>query len=588
MTSSIATRLKPITITLSILAIGVIFQCSVNRENKTFEEFVASFFAEYIKFFPIQKCGVGLQDCNDRFDNYSPQQINDIIATFQSFEQRIKTIDKNKLSNKNQINYDLLIRRIDLIRFEAEKLQRWQYDAAFYTEKIHQAFIELLTCQHCNELDNSTRLLNRLQAMPGFIAQAQENLANNNLSNCRSATEEIENIKKIIYFYLPQELTAIIPGVDSLNSVIELAIHSLESFELFLKRKHEIKANEASFLTAELYQNYLQLSLNADIDIQSLLQLITSDFQSHYDQMMRAAEQYLIKNGNIENIKSNNNIIALADEELEKQVLQKEAIIPFCQDVVRDAKRFANEIWNVSLPIDFSVDFSWAQNELIPKQEILCLQPPNLFQTNNHFICHLQPIPGDKDWIHQLIFLRKFHKKAVTIEVILNAVVSHYKIWLNNSDKIPVLAKAFPDQTFLNGWSFFLAFAMLENGYAGYDPALNYVLLKKYCRMLVIAQLEIQQRLEQLTRKQLEGQLKSNGLFKKNEIDELAKNISCFPGESIITFWGYHQIKILEQAARKKAVSQFNIDFFLNHVLDLGPVPVSFVNANVIQLFENR
>ena len=588
MSISSSTRLKPITITLSIIAVGILFQCSVDRENKIFEELVDSFFAEYIKFFPIQECGMGLQDCNDRFNNYSPEHISDIITTFQSFDRSIKTIDKNNLSSKNQVNYDLLIRQIDLILFENEKLQRWQYDVAFYTEKIYQAFVELLTCQHCREQEKSTRLLKRLQALPGFIAQAKENLASNNVSNCQSATEEIENIKKIVYFYLPQELTTIIPGVDSLNSMIEMAINSLESFELFLKRKHDVKANEASFLTAELYQNYLQLSLNADIDIQSLLQLISSDFQNHYDQMMSAAEQYLIKNGNFENKKSSTNIIALVDEELEKHTIQKQEIIPFCLDVVRDAKRFVNEIWNISLPIDFSVDFNWAQDELIPRQEILYLQPPNLFQTRKQFNCHLQPIPGDKDWIHQLVFLRKFHKNAVTIEVILNALVSHYKIWFNNSDKIPVLAKALPDQTFLNGWSYFLAFSMLENGYAGYDPALNYVLLKKYCRMLFIAQLEIQHRLGPLSRKQMEGLLKSSSLFKKNEIDELSRKITCFPGESIITFWGYHQLTLLEQASRKKTGSQFNIDFFLNHVLDLGPVPFSLVNKHVTQLFEDR
>jgi hypothetical protein len=580
----LSTRFKLIKIILLNATIGVLFGCSVNRDHQMFEKLVDNFLVEYSKFFPIQKCGVGLQDCNDRFDNYAPQHINTIIDSFRSFAQEIELIDKNKLPPKSRVNYDVMIRQINLVLFEFDQSKRWQHDAAFYTDKIHDAFAELLMCQICKDKEKSGSLLKRLQALPGFMDQAKKNLSFQNITTCQPAIEEIENIKKIIYYYLPQELAVTISEVDSLNSLIKTASDSLESFVTFLKRNNKTKSKDAKLFTPEIYQNFLQLSLDGNIEIHDLHELIRHEYQTQHAKLVNAAELYLKKSDNIELLTPGNNIIEVVNEELEKQVVQKHEIIPFCQATVQDVKQFVNEIWNLSLPTDFSIDFSWAHQELIPRLEIIYLQPPNLSRATNKFICWLRPIPGDKDWIHQLVFLRKYHKKAVEIDIILNALVSHYKIWFDNIAKIPKLSKVFPDRTFVNGWSYYFAFSMLENGYSGYDPALNFALFKKYCRMLFISQLEIQYYSGQLSLKQVEAELKLNNLFKKNEAAELSNRMACFPGENLKTFWGYHQLKSLELAYRKKAGSQFDIDFFLNHVLSLGPVPFSFINDHITKL----
>ena len=573
---------------LLLIAIVVMCQCSVHRDERVLDELVDRFFTEYIRFFPIQRCGIGLQDCNDRFDDYAPQQINAMITTFQSFRPEIETIDRSNLSRKSQVNYDLLKRQIDLILFEFDQSKRWQRDAAFYTGKIHDAFAELVTCPLCQDKKNSDRLLKRFQAAPGFVDQAQQNLFAADLTMCQAAIEEIETIKRIIYFYLPQELSTSIADVDSLNALIDAVSNSLENFKTFLKQKIAAKTGETPLFSTDQYQTYLQLSLHSEIDIQNLLDLISSEYQTHYTTMLNAATQFAEQVDNFKPITNRNRIIGAVNEELEKQSVQKHEIIGFCATTLQEVKRFVNEIWNVSLPIDFAVDFTWGRDEFIPKQAIIYLQPPNLFQATKSFHCLLPPIPDDKDWIYQLVFLRKYHKKALAIDVILNAMASHYIIFQNNSAKIPSLTQAFPDEALLNGWSYQLAYAMIDHGYGGYDPAFHYVLLRKYCRLLFTTQLELQYQSGQISRKQAEALITSNGLFKKNEVDELSKNIICFPSPGLKTFWGYYQLKSIEQVYRKKTGAQFSFDFLLNHVLDMGPAPLSVVNDHIIHLLENR
>lgn len=570
-----------------IAAIGAVFGCSTNRNHQMFEKLVDNFLGEYANFFPIQKCGAGVQDCNGRFDNYEPQLINTMIDSFRSIVSEIGTIDKSTLPLKSRVNYDLMVRHINLILFEFDQSKRWQYDAAFYTDKIQDAFAEILMCQICKDRERSAALLKRLQALPGFMIQAKQNLSLQNIANCQPAIEEIENIKKIIYYYLHQELTATISSVDSLNSLIEMVSDSLESFSAFLKRNKTNSTPEKLF-TPKIYQTLLQLSLDEKIEIQNLQKLIKYEYQTQHEKLVNAAELFLKKSDNIDLLKPGNNIIEVVTEELEKQVVQKHEIIPFCQTAVQDVKRFVSEIWSLSFPTDFSINFNWAHEELISRLGIIYLQPPDLSQATNKFLCWLQPIPGDKDWIHQLVFLRKYHKKAVEIDVILNALVSHYEIWFKNITKIPKLSKAFPDQTFVTGWPYYFAFSMLENGYSGYDPALSFVLQKKYCRMLFISQLEIQYYSDLLSLKQIEAELKSNNLFKKNEVAELSNRIACCPGENLKTFWGYQQLKSMELAFRKNAGSQFDIDFFLNQALSLGPVPFSFINDHITKLSEKN
>lgn len=581
-------RAKFITPIFFIMGVGIICQCSSDGENKLFDSWIDKFFAEYGECFPIQKCSAGWQNCNGRFDDYSPQQIQKIIATFQSLKQSISAIDPNRLSRKNQLNYNLLLHQADAILVDFDKMQRWRYDAVFYTDQISSAFIELLTCSGCKEFENSASLLTRLHALPGFLAQAQSNLAENKCANRSSAIDELENIKKIIFYYLPLQLTTIIPEADSVNAIIETSVASIENFQTFLKHAHDLKFDELASFDGKLHQMYFQQLLHVDITSQSLLDLMKSDFQRHYEKMMRVAEQYLKENHIIEAIKSYDHTMASIDEELEKQAIQTDEILSFCRDTNQDARRFISEIWNLSLPVDFSLEFKWGQAELMPAVEILYMPSPNLMEPKPQFSCYVQPIPGDQDWIHQLVVLRRYHKKAVTIEVLLKTMISHYKMWSLHRDKIPIVAMAFPDHAFLNGWSYYFSLAMLENGFGGYDPALNYILLKMYCRTLYLAQLHMQLFLGEISSGQIEKLLRSNSLFKKNEISELSKSVNCFSSENIVAFWGCYQLRVMEQASRQKNGARFHLDKFLNDVLAVGPVPLAFVIQHIDQINGDR
>ncbi|UCE05416.1 MAG: DUF885 family protein, partial [bacterium] len=174
------------------------------------------------------------------------------------------------------------------------------------------------------------------------------------------------------------------------------------------------------------------------------------------------------------------------------------------------------------------------------------------------------------------------------VTMMLEAIPSHYQIWSEKLEKIPILARAFPDQIFINAWPYYFAFLMLNAGFEGYDPELRYMLLRTYVRILLVARVEILYHLQKLSFRQGEQLLLKNKLFKTNETNEVLEQINYSPGESLTIYWGVRQLRKLEQDCRKKLGPQFNVNDFFHYILEQGPIPIELIKQKVIQKVQSN
>jgi len=564
----------------SFIVIILFVSCSNFIENKKFNRISENFIDQYFKFHPVEATLAGNHNYDHQLDNYSKENINESVRFFKFMIEKIASIDTNKLSNHNKVNYHILSSQLKLHFFELEHWKRWRRDATFYTQKIYDA-IYGLQFHTQDTTENVTRnLIFRLDQFPKMLIQAKENLQHADVINLDIAIDHVENQKRMIAFQLSEKFVVTKGLIDSLHKKSEIVVDSLESFKRFLESKNHSQTDRSLPMNPEMYKLYIDLKFTGKVKLEQLIEWIDSDYQKNYDDILNTAKRYLSKQKNTNEFTINPGLNEKIDDEVEKQSLNKDEIIPYCYDNINDIKRFIDEIWNLSLPINYDVFIDWAADEQIFGLKLADFENPGLLEPTPRFYCLLKPILNDRDWIQQLSQLRAYNKPLLKVTMMLEATPSHYQIWFEKLDEIPILARAFPDQSFVSAWHYYFTFSMINAGFEGYDPELRYVLLKSYARILLLAKVEIQYYLQQFTNQQAEQLLLESKMFNKNEIKEVIRQVNRSVDQFLTIYWGIRQFKKLEEAYRQKSGPYFNDNEFFQYILKHGPIPVELIKRN--------
>jgi len=574
---------------IPVIILVILSVCCHNlQENRKLNKISKDFLNQYCQFYPIQATQIGNHVYDDQLDNFSNKNIDKLVQYFKLTLNKIAVIDRNKLSIRNKINYHILSSQSKLHLFELEQWKRWQRDAVFYTKNIYDA-VYGLQFHTKDTTENLTRnLMSRLDQIPQMLIDAKKNLQHGNIINLSPAIEQIENQKRIIAFQLSNKFIATNILLDSLNKKSEIVVDSLESFKQFLESKRKTSPNKSLSMTPEMYKTYINLRFNKKEKLEDLLEWIDADYQKYYNDLLHTAKGYLSERKKINEFTRNTNLIELINDEVEKQPLNKDEIIPYCYETINDIRRFIDEIWNLSLPIDYNILIEWAEDNEISGLKLANFKKPGLMEPEPQFYCLLKPISNDRDWIQQLSQLRAYNVPALKIMMMLEAIPSHYQIWSQKLDDIPILARAIPDQRFINAWSYYFAFSMLDAGFEGYDPELRYMLLRAYTRILLLAKVEIQYYQQKLNYQQAEQLLLESKLFKKNEIEQVLKQINYSPGQILTICYGVKQLITLEEACKKKLGPHFSINDFFENLLKPGPIPIDFIKSTALKKFQSN
>jgi hypothetical protein len=572
-----------------LILIICLLNCSDIIENRIFNHKAKDFLNEYFQAFPVQATLMGNHDYDHQLDNFSKENIDKIVRFLKLTTENIARIDTNKLSSHNKINFRILALQLKLQLFELEQWKRWQKDATFYIQKIDDAVYGLKIYRSDTTENRTQNLIARLDQVPDLLSEAKKNLQSSDIVNLSLAIDRIDNLNRAIAFQLSNQFLVTGTLVDSFNQKSEIVVDSLESFKDFLESKLNTYNNHALPMTAENYQVYVSLMIDKKIKLEELANSLEANYQKYYGEILDIVQVVLHEAKKRNVLATGINSIEAVYDEIQKQSLAKDKIIPFCFETINDVKRFIDEIWNLALPIDYDIQINWANNDQFPGLKLAEFEKPGLLDPIIQFHCHLKPILNDRDWLQQLSQLRDYNKPALTAIMMLEATPIHYHTWRTKLNDFPVLVMAFPDRILLNAWQYYFAFSLLKTGFQGYDPEVKYMLLRDYLRNVLLAKAEIQYYTQQLSSRQLERMLLESKLFKKNELEKILKHINYSHGQALVNFWGFKRLKELEHACRTNSGAHFSFQEFLQYILAQGPIAIELIQHNVVKelIFKN-
>lgn len=567
-----------------LLAIG----CGGFFENRKVNQIQAEFFEQYCGFFPTEATLIGVHKYDDKLGDYGPDSIQKMDSFFQELSGKLADIDSLKLSETNQLNYHILNSKLNAKKFEFQRWKRWQNQATFYGDILQNIVqgmeLHLIDSSYSHVLN----MANRFQEMPNLLLQARQNLKDLNVADLSFALDQSTHVEDYFTFRFIDKIAVSSSRKDSLEQNLAPALDSLQSFRKLLEFKKDETLSDSVPLEGDEYQDLLNIQYDGQFQLDSLVKILQNEIDVQSKIMHQTAISYLSDKKRIRRIPNETKIIELMDEEVEKEALKKNEIMPFSVSAIEDLKRFIDEIWNVSLPLDYNVRLIWSNSEMSHPMTLAHFETSGFFDATPHLYCMLKPVEGDQDWIRQLADLRKYNKSTMTATMMLEANLSHFKFWSDNRDKIPMLAQAFPNQTFLRAWPYFLAFKLLESGYGGYDEKLQFVVLKKYIKTLHYALKEIQYYQGDITKNQFEQHLLKTGLFNREEALFAFRNGLVHPGQALHVFWGMRQFNQLENIYRDHLKRNFNFNEFIEKTLLKGPVSIEIIKNLAVEAFASN
>lgn len=568
-----------------LILIFLFINCSNFFENRHAVSMTKKFIQWYIDRFPIEAT-FSVSFKNNYINQLDKPAIEQTINELHEFYNKFISIEKNKLSDGNQINCEILIGQIRARLFELEGWRRWQNDAVFYVRNMYDAIYGLIDYLPDSTLTTERKILERLKLLTSISDNAKQNLNSVSAKNLEKAFELIDDLERLIVLQLPGKVThdsTILAGITQYSEAI---VDSLAKFKQFLAGGNLKIIDGLTAINKDEYQLYLEIYSKQKIELDTLSKSVKIGYDQLHEQLYRLAYDYFTgKNVLVHNL-SADQLIQRMNEEMENDRLLRDRIFSYGIEAEEQQRRFLDDIFYLDLPLDYSIKFEWNNNNYSDK--LLRLKITDAFSEEQSFICRLMPVLNEIDLISQLALLGKYNKAVFKSQILIEALPVHYHYWALNHNKLPIAARVFPDQGFLQGWKYFFAQAMVEAGYNGYDPKLSYAVLKQLGQVYFTVYAELKFYAESLSAAQLDALFLSSNLFHKSDIDGIYLKFGCTPASDFITYLGlihFEQFKEKYILINKK---KYQLKKLLKFMIKDGPVPLNLIDQKLKKLMTKQ
>ena len=135
---------------------------------------------------------------DDLLDDFSPAELDRQRAFYQEFQRRLQRIAVDRLDPQTQVDFDLLDNAVALALFSLDKEQFYRWKPQLYPENLGNALFGHVSLEYADTATRARHLVARLEKVPGFLAQAMENLQRSNEVYRRVALESVQGVEDLV------------------------------------------------------------------------------------------------------------------------------------------------------------------------------------------------------------------------------------------------------------------------------------------------------------------------------------------------------------------------------------------------------
>ena len=575
--------MKIIIAAASALSLSIL-NASATPHDDAFQKIAHDYVEQYLRANPEQATELGDHRFDDQLTDYSPEARAKDLAAQKEFRDKLNAIDGSQLTGANNIDFRILKENIDYQIFQAEELKEPEWNPLVYMQSLANSLYLLVARDFAPAEKRIPNLRQRMEKIPGVIAQARANLQHPPRVHTETAIEQTQGAINLMRAELAPLLDQAPQMKKELGSLQAKAAAALEDYKKWLQNDLLPRSDGNFRLGAEKYRKKLRFALASDLPMEEIMKRAKADLDQTqiaiYETALPLYKKYF-PNADNQTLGDKHKVTAVVLDKLAEQHPNDATVVDFAKKITAEATDFVEQHDLVTVP-NVPLDVI-AMPEFKRGVAIAYCDAPGPLEKSGKTFYAVAPTPKDWSKERKESFFREYNNYMIRDLTVHEAMPGHFlQIAHANEFHAPTLVRAiFQSGTFVEGWAVYTEQMMAEQGYGG--PEVKMQQLKMRLRAICNAILDQSIHAGNMSEKEAMDLMTKQAFQQEGEAVAKWKRARLTSAQLSTYFVGATEHLDLRAAEQKKLGSDFNLKKYNDQVISYGSPPVKYVRELMLQ-----
>src|SRR5438105_11105476 len=566
-----------------VLGISLLMSLSIstvpaNSQDHAFQKIVHEYNEQYLQANPEEATELGDHRFDGQLTDYSPEARAKDLATQKEFRDKLNAIDGSQLTGANNIDFRILKENVDYQIFQAEELKQPGWNPLVYMQSLANSLYLLVARDFAPAEKRIPNLRQRMEKIPGVIAQAKANLQHPPRVHTETAIEQTQGAINLVREGLSPLLDRAPQMKEELSPLQEKTAAALDDYKKWLQNDLLPRSDGNFRLGAEKFRKKLRFALASDLSMEEILKRAQADLQQTqtaiYETALPLYKKYS-QNADDKILTDKHKVTAAVLDKLAEQHPDDATIVGYAKDVVTEATDFVKSHSLVTVP-NTPLDVI-AMPEFKRGVAVAYCESHGPVEKSGKTFFAVSPTPKDWSKERKESFFREYNNYEIRDLTVHEAMPGHYlQLAHANEFRAPTLVRAiFRSGTFIEGWAVYCEQMMAEQGYGG--PEAKMQQLKMRLRAIANAILDQSIHAGNMTKKEAMDLMIKETFQQEGEAVAKWKRVRLTSAQLSTYFVGATEHLDLRAAEQEKLGGDFNLKKYNDQVISYGSPPVKYV-----------
>src|SRR6058998_602450 len=577
--------MKIIIAAASALSLSILNTFATSQDD-AFQKVAHDYVEQYLQANPEQATELGDHRFDGELTDYSAEARAKDLATQKEFRDKLNAIDGSQLTGANNIDLRILKENIDYEMFRAEELKEPEWNPLVYMQSLANSLYLLVARDFAPAEKRIPSLRQRLEKIPGVIAQAKANLRRPPRIHTETAIEQTQGAINLVRTELAPLLDQAPQMKKELAPLQDKTAAALEDYKNWLQNDLLPRSDGDFRLGAEKYRKKLRFALASDLSMEEIMKRATANLQQTqtaiYETALPLYKKYFPSaDPAAAGLADKHKVTAAVLDKLAEQHPDDATVVDYAKKIVTEATDFAKQhdlVTVPNVPLDVIAMPEFKRGVAIA----YCDAPGPLDKTGRTFFA-VAPTP--KDWSKERkdSFFREYNNYMIRDLTVHEAMPGHFlQLARANEFSAPTLVRAiFQSGTFVEGWAVYCEQMMAEQGYGG--PEVKMQQLKMRLRAIANAILDQSIHTGNMSEQEAMNLMMKETFQEEGEAVAKWKRARLSSAQLSTYFVGISEHLDLRAAAQKKWAKDFVLGKYNDQVISYGSPPVKYVRELMLQ-----
>jgi uncharacterized protein (DUF885 family) len=547
-------------------------------QDDAFQQIAHDYIEQYLRTNPEDATNLGDHRFDGELTDYSAEARAKDLSTQKGFRDKLNAIDGSQLTGSNSIDFRILKENINYQIFRGEELKEPDWNPLVYMQSLANSLYLLVARDFAPAEKRIPSLRQRMEKIPGVIAQAKTNLQHPPRVHTETAIEQTQGAISLVR----QEVAVLLDQSPQMKKdfapLQEKTAAALEDYKKWLQNDLLPRSDGDFRLGANKYRKKLRFALASDLSMEEVMKRAQVDLQQTqtaiYETALPLYKKYF-PTADDKTLADKHKVVAGVLDKLAEQHPDDATIVDFAKTVVTEATSFVKQHDLVTVP-NAPLDVI-AMPEFKRGVAIAYCDAPGPLEKNGQTFFAVAPTP--KDWSKERrdSFFREYNNYMIRDLTVHEAMPGHYlQLAHANQFRAPTMVRAvFRSGPFIEGWAVYCEQVMAEQGYGG--PEVKMQQLKMRLRVICNAILDQGIHARNMSEKEAMELMTKEGYQQEGEAVAKWKRARLTSAQLSTYFVGVTEHLDLRAAEQKKFGNQFNLKKYNDQVISYGSPPVKYI-----------